>query len=373
MRARGLAALLLLVNGCSLSIYFADDEGGPLSKGTPLDTHADNLSLPYALGTSVGLSVRQGPRDPSGWTLVSDMPAVFAVDAPTIDSAGTLSATGHALAEGSAHLRLLDAHGSERHATQIAVRAADSARFFAHGDLRVLGSQATTQYAQAELADARVLAGGKAVVAVGYFHASERVYGRGLLTVPAVAQLTVENKTTAGAPINEWLFVQAAQAGGYTLAVTHAGATLGTLPITAVADADVTGLSIAAESSTGKNDGDKTWLLARARGSDGREVLGVYCDWTLDGAAQANESQMAASGDLYRYRYARSGTMRTAAATHKGVSANVAVPAHDGYVADTTYLGCSAAVGGGDRGALVASLLLLLALAALCRASGRSL
>ena len=127
----------------------------------------------------------------------------------------------------------------------------------------------------------------------------------------------------------------------------------------------MTGLSIAAESNAKKNDKDATWLLARARGSDGREVLGVYCDWTMDGAAQNDMNGKPASGDLYRYRFASGGApMRNVVATHGGVSANIAVPAHDGYVADTTYLGCSAAVGRpGAPG--VAFVLVALALAAL--------
>jgi len=147
--------------------------------------------------------------------------------------------------------------------------------------------------------------------------------------------------------------------------VAQNGVTLGTLPIPAVADSEVTGLPIAAESNAKKNDKDATWLLARARGSDGREVLGVYCDWTLDGAAQNDVNGKPASGDLYRYRFASGGApMRTVVATHNGVSANIAVPAHDGYVADTTYLGCSAAVGRpGAPG--VAFVLVALALAAL--------
>jgi hypothetical protein len=344
MRCLAIAALAMLT-GCQSGIYFTDDEGGPLSKGRFIDYHADDVSLPYALGTSVGLSVHQTPRDISGWTLVSDAPEVFAVDGQTIDNGGALTAIGHARAEGTARLRLVDAGGSERHATPIEVRAADSARFFAHGDLRALGDQATTDYAQAELTDARVLVGGKAVIAVGYFHASERVYGRGIASLAPIAQLPVENKTSTGAPLNEWLFVQAAQPGSYQVAVKQNGVTLGTLPITAVADADVTGLSIAAESTAKKGDGDLTWLLARARGSDGREVLGVYCDWTLDGAAQADQNQMPRSGDLYRYHFAKGGSVRTVAASHNGVSANIAVPLHDGYVTDTTYLGCSAAPG----------------------------
>jgi hypothetical protein len=361
MRCLSIAALAMLT-GCQSGIYFTDDEGGPLSTGRLIDYHADNVSVPYALGTTVELSVRQTPRDVAGWTLVSDAPDVFAVDGQMLDSGNMLSATGHALAEGGARLRLLDASGAERHATAIEVQAADSARFFAHGDLRVLGSQATTEYAQAELTDARVLAGGTSVIAVGYFHATERVYGRGIASITSLPQSTVENKTSSGLPINDWLFVEPAQPGSYQLTVAQNGVTLGTLPITAVADTEVTGLSLAAESTASKNDNDETWLLARARGSDGREVLGVYCDWTLDGAAQPDQNQKQRSGDLYRYRFAKGAATRTVAASHNGVSANIAVQVHDGYVSDTTYLGCSAAPGR-TRPSSLGWLALLLALA----------
>jgi len=344
MRSFSLLALVL-VAGCQSGIYFSDDEGGPFASGSLFQSHADDLSLPYALGTRIALSVHQAPKDLAGWMLVSDTPTVFSVDNQMLDASGNLSATGHALADGSARVRLLDGSGTERHATAVEVRAADTAKFYAHGDLRVLGGAASTMYSEAELADARVLAGGKAVIAVGYFHASERVYGHGLVTAPAIAQLAVDNETSSGLPINEWLFIDAAAPGTFALPITQNGVTLGTLPVTAVADSDVTGLSIAAEPSAGKSDGDKTWLQARASGSDGREVLGVYCDWTLDGAAQTDDNGKPKSGDLYRYRFAKGGPMRTVVATHHGVSANIAVPAKDGFVNDTTYLGCSAAPG----------------------------
>jgi hypothetical protein len=369
MRALLPAALLVLGGGCQTGIYLTDDEGGPVSTGRLIDYHADNVSLPYALGTSVGLSAKQTPRNVAGWSIVSDAPDVFAVDGVNVDGAGALTATGHALAEGSARVRILDADGGERHVTAVEVRAADTARFFSHGDLRVLGDAARSDYAQAELADARVVAGGKAVIAVAYFHAGQRVYGHGLATLSATPQLTIEPKTSTSAPINEWLFVSSAQPGSWSLDLSQKGVTLGTLPISAVADGDVTGLSIAAEPNGKKGDGDKTWLLARGRGSDGREVLGVYCDWTLDGAAQADANMMPATGDLYRYRFARGGAMRTVAAAHGGVTATIDVPAHDGYVSDTTYLGCSAAPGRARAPgvAWVSALVLALATVALRR------
>jgi hypothetical protein len=367
--------MALAAGGCHPGIYFTDDEGAPFSSGFFLSPHEDDLSLPYALGTTVVLVVHQAPRDLTGWTITSDTPAVFSVDNQQLGSDGTLTANGHALAEGDARLLLSDNSGNERHATPVQVRAADSARLFSHGDLRVLGGDAKSTYTQAELAEARIVAGGKAVIAVGYFHASQRVYGHGIATVPAVSSLTVERKTSAGLPVNEWLFVTPAQVGTYQIAVQQSGNTLATLPITAVADADVTGLSIAAEPTGDKSDDDKTWLLARARGSDGREVLGVYCDWTLDGVAQTDENQMAARGDLYRYHYAKGGSQRMVVASHGTVSANIAVQAKDGYVSNTTYLGCSTVPAGRGDGAGRGALLVvacILAFGSLRRFSSRA-
>ena len=344
MRHLALVALTLAA-GCQTGIYFDDDEAGPFAAGSPFTRHADDLSLPYALGTSVGLAVHQTPRDLAGWTLSSDAPAIFAVDQQMVDSDGNLTATGHALAEGSAHLRLLDAGGSERHTAAVEVRAADSARFYAHGELRVLGDNAARDYAQAEITEARVLVGGQAVVAVAYFRGPQRVYGRKLATLPLSVQLAVEDHTSGGSPVTDWLFMEATQPGDYTLPLVQNGVTLGTLPVTAVADSDVTSLTLAGEPTAAKNDGDKSWILARAAGSDGREILGVYCDWTLDGVAQQNDQAVAARGDLYRYRFAGGPATRALVATHGSLSATVAVAAHDGYVSDTTYLGCAAAPG----------------------------
>ena len=168
-----------------------------------------------------------------------------------------------------------------------------------------------------------MLAGGKAVIAVGYFHASERVYGRGLAAMAPLAELAVDNKTSS-APINDWLFIDAAQPGTYTLALTQSGVTLGTLPITAVADRRHRPVNSRRRRPTRRATATRRWILARASGSDGREVLGVYCDWTLDGAAQTDDNGKPKSGDLYRYRFAKGGAMRTVVATHNGVSATIA-------------------------------------------------
>ena len=37
--------------------------GGPFASGSLFETHADDLSLPYALGTHIALRVHQAPKD----------------------------------------------------------------------------------------------------------------------------------------------------------------------------------------------------------------------------------------------------------------------------------------------------------------------
>lgn len=206
MKIIRLASLLILsvLSGCAENVYFSDDEGGPRAKGS-LGNHPDELSLPYALGTKVNLTVRNA-KDTT-WKVQSDAPAVLAIDSQTMAQDGTLMAVGHALAEGNARIRVLDGGGAEKRSAQVTVQTADRARLFAHGGLRVLGNDNASGYDSAEVTDTRILAGGKAVLAVAYYHGQERVYGRGIATVDPVPMLTVEPMTTSGGPTNEWLFV----------------------------------------------------------------------------------------------------------------------------------------------------------------------
>ncbi len=367
MKIFSLASLMTLslsvLAGCAENVYFSDDEGGPRATSS-LGSHPDELSLPYALDTKVNVTVRN--TNGTSWTVVSDTPAVFSIDSlsPATDGS-TVTALGHALAEGSARIRVLDDKGAERRSAQVTVQAADRARLFAHADLRVLGNDNPSGYDSAEVTDTRILAGGKAVLAVAYYHGQERVYGRGLIAVDPVAMLTVEPMTTSGAPTNEFLFVTPAAPGSYQLVARQGTLQLASLAITAVDDSALVGLSLAEEQGASKDDKSRTWVAARARDASGREVLGVYCDWTLDGAAQAAENETTArSGDLYRYHYdATGGPQRTLSATHGTQTASVTLRAHDGYVSDTTYLGCSLAPGGAPRGTPGFALLLLLVVA----------
>jgi hypothetical protein len=88
------------------------------------------------------------------------------------------------------------------------------------------------------------------------------------------------------------------------------------------------------------------WLLARAHDASGDDVLGVYCDWTLGGVAQHGKDDASRTrGDLFRFRYAPDAQSQAATATHGALTSTLPVRAESGYVADTTYLGCSAAAG----------------------------
>src|SRR4051812_569835 len=91
--------ILLLSAGCQENLYFSDDEGGPRHQTSATGQHDDELSLPYALGTRVGITLK-GPHDrAAGWKLVSDAPNLFAV-VSSVNEHGDLSASGTALAEG---------------------------------------------------------------------------------------------------------------------------------------------------------------------------------------------------------------------------------------------------------------------------------
>jgi hypothetical protein len=357
---RLLVCALALAAGCH-NVYVSDDEGAP-RPSAGVGEHPDELSLPYALGTQIGFTVHN-TGEATAWQVVSDSPGVFAILSYTIQNDGTLSAQGQALAEGDARLRVLDGMGREQRSSQVSVSAADRARIFSHGDLRVLGNDASANFDSAEVTDARVLVGGTAVFPVAYYKGAQRVYGRGIASGFQSSKLLVEDHTSSGAPTNEWLFVTASAPGSYTLSVQQGSAMLEMVPLTAVAETDLGGLSLATEPTTNKHFGDDTWALARAVGTDGREVLGVYTGWTLDGVPQLDKNGDATAnvtqGDLYRFKFGQ--TLRTLTATRGALTASAMVPADSGYVADTTYLGCAAAPGRPSVAplGLLASLLLL--------------
>ena len=108
-------------------------------------------------------------------------------------------------------------------------------------------------------------------------------------------------------------------------------------------------------------------MLARAKDALARDIHGVYCGWTLDGAQQVHsDDAMKTQGDFYRYYFGRDTATSTLAATCKSLTAQLSIPAvaandkgQKGFVQDTTYLGCSAAPGARSISLAWAALLLI--------------
>jgi hypothetical protein len=348
----------LLLTGCGENIYFSDDEAGPRHQASATGAHDDDLSLPYALGTQVGLTVKGPVSNTSKWQIVSDQPSLFSVTS-MVQSDGSVVATGHALAEGEGYIRLVDGNGNELRSAQISVKAADSARLFSHGDLRILTNDDSAGFDAAEAKTAYVLAGGKAVFPVAYYHAAQRVYGRG---ISQTGDPTAQVMATSGDATNEWLFVTPPTPETYTVSLKQGSTTLAQLTVNAVPESALVDVTLSDQETHSRNDKDQIWVLARAHQSDGHEVLGVYCDWTLDGALQNGDNAKPAQGDLYRYHYAADQERHSLAATRGPLSGSLTISAHDGRVYDTTYLGCSYGGGGPTRPSLVALAALFLLL-----------
>jgi hypothetical protein len=290
--------------------------------------------------------------------------------APQLGSDGVLQLQAQAVGEGDARIHLTDESGREKAAATATVLAADRARLFSHGDLRILGNDSSANFDTAEVTDGRLLAGGKAVLPVAYYHGAQRVFGRGLL-VTQPPPFSVEDHTSSGMPTNEWLFITVPDPGDYLLLVKQDQTQLASIHFTAVSEADLADLTLGQESTDKKHDGDETWLYARAHDTGGHEVLGVYAGWTFEGTPQVgkNNDTTQTQGDLYRYHFNGGGPLRTVAATHGSLGASVQVRADDGYVADTTYLGCTAAPGARTGPAGLALLFVLMVLGRPCRRS----
>lgn len=354
-----------LVVGCGPSIYLSDDEGGPRANGSLVSGHPNELSSPYALGTRLLIAVHGTSQDMTGWQLRSDAPDVLRVDGNTVQEK-VLTATCTAAAEGQTVLRLLDAKGGEVRSGPVVVKTPDRARLFAHGPLRLLDRKASA-LAPSEIKEARILSGGKAVFAVAYFKGDERLFGHGIATIDSPGQLKVEAKTTAGVVVNEWLFVTPASVGNHELKVTGNGRPLATIPIVGVAEGEVASLALAEERTDQRKDDQQIFVLAQARDAMGRDLFGVYTDWTLGGVAQPGpeENPKASSGDLFRYTFASAVPPQDLVASRGGLKGTLAIRARKGFVTNTIYLGCSAAPSRPSRGAgaLLAAGLVVAALA----------
>ena len=349
-----LPVVLALVGGCSGNPYFSDDEGAPRPSSSWASAHPDELSQPYALGTKVKISVKQiDSTQAASWQVTSDTPSVLTVDKLDVDGTNlTAECTAHA--EGAVTIHLRDASGGDQRSATLTVKKPDTAKVFHHGPLRLDGND-STQFAAAEATEVRVVAGGTAVYAVAYFAGSERAFGRGLLTIDPVTSMTASNMTTSGMGTNEWLFVTPAQTLNGTLTMHANGVEVATLPVIAVADSEVKQLTVNAQAGTVSNDNQQVWVYAQAQDSSGKPIDGVYSSWTLEGVAQTQKDDKTKTlGDLFRFEFDPSGTPKMLVASHNGIQAATSIKAHDGWVSDTTYLGCSVAAGHSRGSPLIA-------------------
>jgi hypothetical protein len=341
-----LLTALCCTAGCGGNVYFSDDEGAPRPSAPAVGDHPDELSQPYVLGTKIDFTLARAHSGDGPWSVRSDSPTVFAVSGVEVQGDGSIVAHGQAMGEGAATLHALDGAGHEHRSVQVSVSTPDEARLYPHGPLRV--SMQSDHVADAlALTSAKVLVGGQAVFPVAYFRAGQRLYGRGIAMLDAPATVTAAAMTSTGMPVNEWLFVSASAAGAGDVHLKQNGTLLATLSLTALPESALATLTLQSEPVDGKHDGDKTWVMARANDANGDAVYGVYTSWNLDGQAQARQmgDNAPPAGDLYRFRYASGGAARALSATHGTLTANAMIAAKDGYVQDTTYLGCSAAPG----------------------------
>lgn len=345
------ALLAMTAIGCNTKPGLTDDEG----------SESDGLSRPYARGTTVNLRVTDASPDTT-WQIVSDNPGIFAVEGIALDN-GTLTAIGRAVADGETTVRVVDEDGKTVVTESAVVRSANQARIYTHASFRISG-RTDTALAAAQLSAATVLVNGKASFAIAYFSDSDRLFGRGILETTPNPALTVENKTTTGVTTNEFLFVTPTIAGAHTLELRQGDRILASLPIDAVDASALASLTLEEEQDAGTRDGNDVWLYAKFLDNQQRDVLGVYVDWLLDGAPQADKNgRPAAKGDLYRYTFDKSKTV-TVTAKLGTLEVQKDIHARSGIVYDTTYLGCSAM---GDPATSLAMLLLVASAALLAR------
>lgn len=358
----------LLLAACGGPPRLEDDEGAP----APSNSAADKLSLPYATGSKVRIKLYgSGSGVSTSWSLVSDQPNIFSVDALSKSDDQHVGADCRAVAPGQATLRMLDDSGSERHTATVTVATADRVSVLSHGLLRTIedsakGAVSDTVTAVAEVREARVLNGGTGVFGLVYYRGSERVYGHGVIRFDPLTQVTVENRTTGGAPVTEWLFVKPLATGSYSLPLRQVSGALSTLPIIAVPETDITSLTLIPEQVAAPKENQQVWVYLRARDASSRDITGVYSSYTLAGVPQKSSSNPGdTTGDLYRYAYAANATGELVA-SRGTLRATLTIPAGSGSVYNTTYLGCSMTPGR-TRAAAPLGLVTLLFLGLLAR------
>jgi hypothetical protein len=294
----------------------------------------DNLHSPYVRGTTVTVYARSSDdEDLRGWSIVSSDPEVFRIDGVASTEDHHLAVRGQAVGEGTAQLSLRDPRGHAVGHGVAEVRVPDAIELDAHGSL-IMGRND-----EAQVSEARVLAGGEATYLVQYFRDGRQLHGNGVLSVDVPAGVTAQPRTTFLFENREWLTLDTTAAGTGSLQLLADGVEVATVPLVVVPDSAIADVVVLTESESGRNEGE--WLVALAQAYDaaGTRIFGVDYQWNVNGAMQT------ADGDLYRYKFKAGQTsmVRAQRGTH---SDTVMIQSEGGHVDSTNRVGCTAGGGG---------------------------
>ena len=280
-----------------------------------------------------------GSGTSSAWSLVGDQPSVFAVDKLSKSDDAHRRRLQRAV-PGQATLRMLDEGGGERHSATITVATADRVSVLSHGLLRTLedaaqGAVSDSVTATAEVREARVAYRQHWCVRPGLLPRQRARVRPRVIRFDPLTQVTVENRTTGGAPVTEWLFIKPLATGAFTLPLRQVSGALTTLPIAAVPESDIISLSLIPETVAAPKADQQVWVYVRARDAASRDIAGVYTSFTLAGAPQTSTVNTTdTTGDLYRYIYAAGATSELVA-SRGTLRATLTVPAQKGSFYNT--------------------------------------
>lgn len=332
IRALPLVGVLVLAAGCSIDVPAVQLND---SLRFDISLTEDTLSSPYALGTSMTMNVavhdvrRHRYAD---WTLVADDPTVLEVVLDNVDDNG-LNYTVTTLEAGTTTLRVLDENGDELHQAEVRVLRPDRVALTSNLTFR------TGVVADDDDGFPNVVVGARAAFAVTYMEADHPLAGVGIIGVADPVALAVDTDRSDFLSAHDWIVVTPDALGDASVALDAAGAPLGEVHFSGVAETDVTLLQLVDIGQDEPTEGEQRTLAAVATTENGAAVLGISPAWMF-GASELDDS-----GELLTYTYDPD-TCGSASATVAGLTASRTICASDISAVDLGQVGCSTA---GDR------------------------
>ena len=349
---------ILCASGCKTAALRDDIELDLRLSFSPLSAvwKSDTLHLPYVTGAKVNITLDDDAgADMTDWRFESSDPSVLAIQMRDT-RVGTMSARVTAGREGAATVRAYDTLGRQRYAYEIPVVAPDRVQLSPHADL-LLRMSATASRVE----EARILAGGTATYLVRYYRGNRRLNGNGALIARPPSGVIAEPRTTFLFENQEWLSLTPNGVGAQSVELFAGATPLGRFAVMGVQESALQRIVLEGEDEGRARRGD--WLNVVAKGVDpeGRTVLGLDCEWTMEGDLQGASTapwarDVAAVGDLYRYEY-RGDLTKSLTANLGQKDATAILHAGLGYVSSTNKLGCAA--GGDDVAGLISALCVL--------------